>query len=262
MKNIKVVIADDNKEFRDILYEYLNNKDDIEVVGAASNGREAIEIIMEATPDIAILDVIMPQIDGLGVLESINSKQMAKKPQFIMLSAVALEKITLKALALGAEYYIVKPFNLEVLVSRIRQLYGSNSGAIIRSSTVTAPKIAKEFGSLEEQVTSIIHEVGIAAHLKGYHFIRDAVMMAVEDANVINSITKVLYPSIALQHKTSSSKVERAIRHAIKVAWTRQNVDRTNSMFGYTVNIEKGKPTNSEFIAMVADKLRLERKAG
>jgi two-component system, response regulator, stage 0 sporulation protein A len=262
MKTIRVLIADDNNEFRDILAEYLNNQIDIEVVGAASDGREAIDMIKKKIPDIAVLDVIMPHLDGLGVLESINSTQMAKKPQIIMLSAIGQEKVTKKAIALGAEYFIVKPFDLEVLVSRIRQLMGSNSGSVIRSNNVNIPKNAYASRSLEEEVTSIMNEIGIPPHIKGYRFIRDAVMMVVNDNNIINSITKILYPSVARDHKTTPSRVERAIRHAIEVAWSRGKVDKINSIFGYTVNLEKGKPTNSEFVAMVADMLILKRKAG
>lgn len=265
MKNIKVVIADDSREFRDILSEYLNSQDDIEIVGAASDGREAVDMIKKKTPDIAILDVIMPHLDGLGVLEKINSIQMVKKPLFIMLSAIGQEKTTQKALALGAEYYIVKPFDLEVLVSRIRQLMGSNPSPVIRPNYSKNGNLSQNTysaRSLEEEVTSIIHQIGVPPHLKGYRFIRDAIIMVVEDNNVINSVTKILYPGIAHNHKTTPSRVERAIRHAIEVAWSKGQVDKINSIFGYSVNMDKGKPTNSEFIAMIADKLRLELKAG
>lgn len=262
-KKIQVVIADDNREFGDILCEYLANQNDIEVVGVARDGVEALDIITAKTPDIAILDIIMPHLDGLGVLEKINSIQMSKRPLFIILSAVGQDKITQRALALGAEYYVVKPFDMEVLVSRIRQLKDVNQSPIIKSEYVSDVKPAYHSSSpknLEAEVTSIMHEIGVPAHIKGYQYLRDAIMMVVKDLDIINSITKQLYPTIAREYNTTPSRVERAIRHAIEVAWSRGQVDAIDSLFGYTVSIGKGKPTNSEFIAMVADKLRLELK--
>lgn len=262
-KKIQVVIADDNREFGDILYEYLNSQSDIEVVGVARDGMEAYELITDKLPDIAILDIIMPHLDGLGVLEKVNATAIGKRPLFIILSAVGQDKITQRALALGAEYYVVKPFDMDVLVSRIRQLKDMNQAAVIKpeyavdyrtSHHVSSPK------NLEVEVTNIMHEIGVPAHIKGYQYLRDAIMMVVKDLDIINSITKQLYPTIAREYNTTPSRVERAIRHAIEVAWSRGQVDTIDSLFGYTVNIGKGKPTNSEFIAMVADKLRLELK--
>ncbi|HOQ38322.1 MAG TPA: sporulation transcription factor Spo0A [Acetivibrio sp.] len=261
---IQVVIADDNREFGDILYEYLNEKDDIEVVGVARDGIEAYDLIVEKLPDIAILDIIMPHLDGLGVLEKIGATALEKRPLFIILSAVGQDKITQRALALGAEYYVVKPFDMEVLVSRIRQLKNVNMSNVIRPESL-GTEIKPGFGApkpknLEAEVTSIMHEIGVPAHIKGYQYLRDAIMMVVKDLDVINSITKLLYPTIAKEYNTTPSRVERAIRHAIEVAWSRGQIDTIDSLFGYTINIGKGKPTNSEFIAMVADKLRLEMK--
>jgi two-component system, response regulator, stage 0 sporulation protein A len=262
-KKIQVVIADDNREFGDILYEYLNNQSDIEVIGVARDGLEAYEEIVTKMPDIAVLDIIMPHLDGLGVLEKVNSTQISKRPLFIMLSAVGQDKITQRALALGAEYYVVKPFDMDVLVSRIRQLKDINQSAVI-TTNYSSDKKPQHFSSaprnLEVEVTSIMHEIGVPAHIKGYQYLRDAIMMVVKDLDVINSITKQLYPGIAREYNTTPSRVERAIRHAIEVAWSRGQVDTIDSLFGYTVNLGKGKPTNSEFIAMVADKLRLEMK--
>lgn len=264
-KKIQVVIADDNREFGDILYEYLNNQNDIEVVGIARDGVEAYELITSKLPDIAILDIIMPHLDGLGVLEKIGATAMAKRPLFIILSAVGQDKITQRALALGAEYYVVKPFDMDVLVSRIKQLRSIAQANVIKSDYnadfrqsyhVHVPQTK----NLEAEVTNIMHEIGVPAHIKGYQYLRDAIIMVVKDLDVINSITKLLYPSIAKEYNTTPSRVERAIRHAIEVAWSRGQVDTIDSLFGYTVNIGKGKPTNSEFIAMVADKLRLELK--
>jgi len=264
-KKIQVVIADDNKEFGDILCEYLDSQEDIEVIGIARDGLEAYDLIIEKTPDIAILDIIMPHLDGLGVLEKINSTEMTKRPLFIILSAVGQDKITQRALALGAEYYIVKPFDMDVLVSRIRQLKDVyKSLPIIKSDyTGSVGKVSQrptQQKSLEIEVTNIMHEIGVPAHIKGYQYLRDAIMMVVKDLDIINSITKQLYPSIAKEYNTTPSRVERAIRHAIEVAWSRGQIDAINSLFGYTISGVKGKPTNSEFIAMIADKLRLELK--
>ncbi|HEX9059292.1 MAG TPA: sporulation transcription factor Spo0A [Clostridia bacterium] len=261
-KEIQVVIADDNREFGDILYEYLNNQDDIEVVGLARDGIEACDLITSKTPDIAILDIIMPHLDGLGVLEKINMVQMDKRPLFIILSAVGQDKITQRALSLGAEYYVVKPFDMDVLVSRIRQLKNNLQGPVIRTEPTRPSHHHITAKNVEAEVTSIMHEIGVPAHIKGYQYLRDAILMVIKDLDVINSITKQLYPTIAREYNTTPSRVERAIRHAIEVAWSRGQVDAIDSLFGYTVNLGKGKPTNSEFIAMVADKLRLEMKAG
>lgn len=262
-KKIQVLIADDNKEFGEILYEYLSNQDDIEVVGIAKDGLEACDMILSKTPDIAILDIIMPHLDGLGVLERINAANMKKRPLSIILSAVGQDRITQKALALGAEYYIIKPFDMDVLVSRIRQLKESFTQSTSRSELPLTHKMIHHSSpskNLEVEVTSIMHEIGVPAHIKGYQYLRDAIMMVVKDMEVINSITKLLYPSIARNYNTTPSRVERAIRHAIEVAWSRGQVDTIDALFGYTINIGKGKPTNSEFIAMIADKLRLELK--
>lgn len=274
-KKIEVLIADDNREFGDILCEYLSNQNDIEVVGLARDGLEAVDLILQNTPDIAILDIIMPHLDGLGVLEKIAASSLEKKPLFIVLSAVGQDKITQRALALGAEYYIVKPFDMDVLVNRIRQLKDNTyvpSVSSSLSSSISSHKsdfvnnekrpvhIVNTSRSLEVEVTNIMHEIGVPAHIKGYQYLRDAIMMVVKDLDVINSITKLLYPSIAKDYNTTPSRVERAIRHAIEVAWGRGQVEAIDALFGYTVNIGKGKPTNSEFIAMIADKLRLEMK--
>lgn len=262
-RKIQIVIADDNKEFSDILCEYLGSQGDIEITGVAKDGNEACEMIVARMPDIAILDIIMPHLDGLGVLEKMRTIPLKKRPLFIILSAVGQDKITQRALALGAEYYIVKPFDMEVLVSRIRQLKDFNNSPVIRSEysmESRTPYHAPVQRNLEVEVTNIMHEIGVPAHIKGYQYLRDAIMMVVKDLDVINSITKQLYPSIAHAYNTTPSRVERAIRHAIEVAWSRGQMEAIDTLFGYTVSIGKGKPTNSEFIAMVADKLRLEMK--
>ena len=252
-QKISVLLADDNREYCDVVSSYLNKQDDIEVVGVCYDGYEALEKIQQLQPDIAIIDGIMPRLDGLGLLEKLGSVQMESPPVCIMLSAMLEEKITQKALELGAAYYIAKPFDMESLVSRIRQMQGSGS----------APIGLKPSSSLniETRVTNILHEIGVPAHIRGYHYMRSAIVMAVDDIDVLNYITKELYPSIAKKCNTTPSRVERAIRHAIEVAWSRGRVDAIDSIFGYTVSNNKGKPTNSEFIALIADRLRLELKA-
>lgn len=261
---IKVVIADDNVEFGEVLREYLNTQEDIEVLGLASDGIKALDMINEYNPDMVILDIIMPNLDGLGVLEKMRSMQIAKKPLFIVLSGVGQDKITQKALSLGAEYYIIKPFDMDILVSRIRELKTVNTNLLNTQTVSGSPSGTRHLSAknLEVEVTNIIHEIGVPAHIKGYQYLRDAIMMVVNEIDLINSITKQLYPNVAELHNTTPSRVERAIRHAIEVAWNRGQIETINSLFGYTINVGRGKPTNSEFIAMIADKLRLELKAG
>ena len=267
-EKITVLIADDNKEFSKTLATYLGNEKDMEVVAIAKDGIEAVEKVLELSPDVAILDVIMPNLDGLGVLERINNNNMKKKPICIMLSAVGQDKITQKSIALGADYYVVKPFDIELLIKRIREIKNfkpmPNNNFLARENSRTYIEInnQKEGDSnLEALVTNMIHEVGVPAHIKGYQYLREAIIMVVNDIDIINQITKGLYPQIAQKFATTPSRVERAIRHAIEVAWGRGEPSVMENIFGYTVSAVKGKPTNSEFIAMIADKLRLELKS-
>ena len=226
-------------------------------------------MITNNEPDIALLDVIMPHLDGIGVLEKMNTISNDKKPTCIMLSAVGQDKITQKAVNLGAEYYVVKPFDIELLIKRIRELKnfkpGQNMnsfiGREIKPQYVEIASNEKTQENLEALVTNIIHEVGVPAHIKGYQYLREAIIMVVNDIDVINQITKSLYPKIAYKFNTTPSRVERAIRHAIEVAWGRGDQKIVENIFGYTISAAKGKPTNSEFIAMIADKLRLELKS-
>ncbi|EEG78308.1 sporulation transcription factor Spo0A [Dethiobacter alkaliphilus] len=252
---LKVFVADDNREFSDLLVEYLEQQPDIDIVGKAYNGKETMELIADNPPDVLLLDIIMPHLDGLGVLEQIGS--MDARPKVIMLTAFGQEDITRKAVELGASYYILKPFNMDVLVERIR-LLGNGQAPAPSVSTLSRPV---KRSSLESDVTNIIHEIGIPAHIKGYHYLREAIMMVVEEVDLLGSVTKILYPRIAEKYDTTSSRVERAIRHAIEVAWSRNNIETIKKFFGYTINTERGKPTNSEFIALVADRLRLYGKS-
>ena len=269
-EKITVLIADDNQEFSHTLANYINSQEDMEIIGMAKDGNEALEMIKNVTPDVVLLDVIMPHLDGLGVLENIKSNGNAQKPICIMLSAVGQDKITQKAITLGAEYYVVKPFDIELLIKRIREIkfYKPNQtlNNFITSQTkqsyIELPKDSgKKEDNLEALVTNIIHEVGVPAHIKGYQYLREAIIMVVNDIDVINQITKSLYPKIAFKFHTTPSRVERAIRHAIEVAWGRGQQEVVENIFGYTISAAKGKPTNSEFIAMIADKLRLELKS-
>lgn len=262
-EKIKVFIADDNAEFVSTLVTYIDSQNDMEVIATCRDGVEAIDKILECDPDIAILDVIMPQLDGLGVLEAITEK-MDYIPICIMLSAVGQDKVTAKAMCLGAQYYVVKPFEMEVLVKRIRDLVNNHTEeslpTITKDGKTTYIEVEGKNLNLEAKVTNIIHDVGVPAHIKGYQYLREGIIMAVNNADIINQITKQLYPDLAKKYKTTPSRVERAIRHAIEVAWTRGQIEAMESIFGYTINSNRGKPTNSEFIAMIADKLRLEIK--
>lgn len=262
-RKIKIVIADDNKEFCNILSEYLKKQNDLEVVGIAKDGMEALKLLSQESPDVLVLDIIMPHLDGLGVLERLNSSDSTSIPKIIVLSAVGQDKITQRAINLGADYYVVKPFELDVFANRIRQMFNSvlNSHEIRRPVSLTEEQTTTFINNnLEAEITNIIHEIGVPAHIKGYLYLREAIFMVVNDIELLSAVTKELYPSIAKKFNTTASRVERAIRHAIEVAWSRGQVDTINKIFGYTIHNAKGKPTNSEFIAMVADKLRLKQK--
>jgi two-component system response regulator (stage 0 sporulation protein A) len=232
--------------------DFFSKQDDLEICGIAYNGLEAIDIIKEHKPDIAILDIIMPHLDGIGVLEKLASGIVSKRPKVIMLTAFGQESVTQRAVELGADYYVLKPFDFSVLATRVRQL--SDGITVNQYISVSKPK------NLDVAVTNIIHEMGVPAHIKGYHYLRDAILMVINEVNLLGAVTKELYPMIAEKYHTTPSRVERAIRHAIELAWDRGNVEMMTKYFGYTINLDRGKPTNSEFIAMVADKLRIEAK--
>ena len=264
---ISVLIADDNKEFCNILNDYLLNQRDIVVTGIAKDGIEALRLIEEKKPDLVILDIIMPHLDGLGVLERLNNSENERMPRIIVLSAVGQDKITQRAITLGADYYVVKPFDMEVFTKRIRQMF--NNTISNEDTRRTVPfmdnternlRPRNDANNLENEITNIIHEIGVPAHIKGYMYLREAITMVVNDMELLSAVTKELYPNIAKKFNTTASRVERAIRHAIEVAWSRGQVETINKLFGYTIHNDKGKPTNSEFIAMVADKLRLKNR--
>lgn len=260
---IKVCVVDDNRELVGLLEEYISAQEDMEVVGVAHNGQECLQLLQDKNPDVLVLDIIMPHLDGLGVLEKMRALTLEKSPNVIMLTAFGQEDVTKKAVDLGASYFILKPFDMENLVSNIRQVSGKASPILKRSnsSSVRSSSPENKGRNLDANITSIIHEIGVPAHIKGYLYLREAISMVYNDIELLGSITKVLYPDIAKKYNTTASRVERAIRHAIEVAWSRGNIDSISSLFGYTVSMSKAKPTNSEFIAMVADKLRLEHRA-
>ncbi len=261
MGKITVAIVDDNERIVNLLETILKEDDDVEVVGKADNGIDALTIIKEKNPDVVLLDLIMPKLDGLGVLEKVkHNSDFKKTPAFIVVTAIGQEGVTENAFDLGASYYIMKPFDNNIILSRIKQIKGESR--LVDNHRVSTFENKSNYmeRNLETDVTNIIHEIGVPAHIKGYQYLRDAIMMSVNDSEMLNSITKLLYPSIAKQHKTTPSRVERAIRHAIEVAWSRGKMDTIDDLFGYTVSNGKGKPTNSEFVALIADKIRLEYK--
>ena len=261
MEHLSVAIADDNQRILDMLDDIIQTDKELDLVGKAKNGEEMCQIIKDRQPDVVLLDLIMPKMDGLGVMDAVNhDKTLKKRPYFIIVTAVGQERITEDAFNKGAMYYVMKPFKNEVILERIKQVTQKGRTSYIHGLDAAAQSPEQEEANLETRVTDMIHEIGIPAHIKGYHYLRDAIMMAVEDMDVLNAVTKVLYPTVAKHHQTTASRVERAIRHAIEVAWSRGKLDTLDELFGYTVSNGKGKPTNSEFIALIADKLRLEYK--
>ncbi len=238
---IKLMIVDDDEEFLTSVGAYFADKNDYEVVATATNGEEALEKLSAADPDVVLLDIVMPRLDGYGVLEKIGRER-----RVIVMSALSSGSFVTKAIDLGAKYFLMKPFRFQQLEARIVECMKSSAAVRIKNK------------SLEEKITNIFITVGIPAHIKGYQFLREAIKMAIDNPDVINSITKRLYPEVARRFDTSPSKVERAIRHAIEVAWNRGKIENINSLFGVRVYSHNEKPTNGEFIALVADKMLLE----
>ncbi|MBQ4650847.1 MAG: sporulation transcription factor Spo0A [Firmicutes bacterium] len=269
VKKIKIGIVDDNMDFCDVVCEYLRSQENMEIMFVANDGLAAIkEMESGKCPDVLILDLIMPHLDGFGVLEALNNMELAEYPRVIMTSAIGQDTIIQKAMALGAQYYLVKPVNMNLLVKRLNQL---ETGSETRIRPVTMQSNLKRAlvfrdsllnNDLEIDITNLIHEIGVPAHIKGYQYLRDAITLVVSNMDLLSAVTKELYPMVATINNTTPSRVERAIRHAIELAWNRGKMETLEALFGYTVQQQKGKPTNSEFIAILADKLRLERKVG
>ena len=251
----KILVVDDSQEVREKLGAMLKEMPEVELIGTAANGMCAIDMIANKKPDLVLLDIIMPQLDGFGVMEYLVEHNIM--PEVIVISALTQENFIFRALNLGAKYYIAKPFESESVKGRIRDVISLKKGI----SPVSINKENRSASSIDEKISSVFISIGIPAHIKGYHFLREAVKMVVENPDSINRITKELYPGIARKFNTSSSKVERAIRHAIEVAWTRGKIENINELFGFKVYGKNDKPTNGEFIALIADKLTLENLA-
>lgn len=254
---IKVLLADEEKEFNEVLGGYLRKESDMSVVGLTSDGQEALVLIEKYNPDVVVLGSIMPRLDGLGVLERVNL--LEKKPKVIMLTNIRSAYYVQRAFDNHAVDVLLKPFDVQALIGRIR-LASKDEPVNITQAALESVNPTTQKRDYELEVTEVLHQMGIPAHVKGYQYLRDAILYIMDDINLLGAVTKELYPLVGEKYNTSASRVERAIRHAIELAWSRGNVDMMVKYFGYTINTEKGKPTNSEFIAMVADKIRLSMK--
>lgn len=250
--NAKILLCDENAEERKRIIDFMT-KSGFHYVDETSGGHTAMEKLQTGCYDIAIIDLWIPELDGIGIIRSISSSQMQKKPSFILMSPINKQSVLVEASEAGADICLLKPIDNSSLVAHINSLlrHRSKRDSISNLSTLN---------DMEAQVTKIIHQIGVPAHIKGYQYLRTAILMTIEDNEIINSVTKVLYPTVAKKYQTTTSRVERAIRHAIEVAWDRGDIDTLNSYFGYTIQNSRGKPTNSEFIAMIADNLRLKYK--
>ena len=249
MDQIKVVVADASEEFRRLLLEGFNSESGFLVVGDTGDGQEAVELCQRYQADVIVMDMLLSSMDGVEVLNAIS--ELTPRPRALVLSTFATGSIADLAAAKGADYFMLKPCKTTSVIERVRQM-----------TTASRPGAdpAADSRRLESTVTAIIHEIGVPAHIKGYQYLREAILIVVEDMEVINAVTKILYPEVAKRFGTTSSRVERAIRHAIEVAWDRGDLETLQKYFGYTVSNAKGKPTNSEFIAMIADRLQLQRR--
>lgn len=253
---LKVIIADDSADFVNVLHGCLAEKENIKIVGTASDGFELITLVKDTQPDIVVTDTLLPHKDGLAAIHAMDQLPLKKRPAYYVVSSFSSDNIVGEAMELGAVYFTVKPCDAQDLADRIAR------HNITEVRFVNGKKALDQELDIEMRVTQIIHDIGVPAHIKGYQYLRESIIMTIHDMENINAITKVLYPTVAKRFKTTSSRVERAIRHAIEVAWDRGNVETLNDFFGYTVSNSKGKPTNSEFISMIADRIRLERKVG
>ena len=249
-KHTTVIIADSAEDFCHALSGALQHTDGFQVLGTATDGEQVIRMVTERKPAVLVLDMMLPKKDGISVLKMIHS--LPERPLVLATSGFITDYVTSCVASLGVQYLMLKPCDVSAIVERLQEIRGDDRKKLpVKGSNQT---------SIESMVTSIIHEIGVPAHIKGYQYLREAIILAVEDMDVINAITKVLYPQVAKTFQTTPSRVERAIRHAIEVAWDRGDLDTLQRFFGYTVSNTKGKPTNSEFIALIADKLQLQLK--
>ena len=245
----KVILADAGEEFRALLRQTVEKTGEFQVVGTTGDGMELLRLVGEQKPDLVVMDLVLPGLDGMGVLRRLSELPAEARPRVIVLSAFARPEVIQEASGLGVFYFMPKPCTEESLLERMRRACGQ------------AELPALDEPALEDMITDIIHEIGVPAHIKGYQYLREAILIAVKDMDVINAVTKVLYPEVAKRFATTPSRVERAIRHAIEVAWDRGDLETLQKFFGYTVSNTKGKPTNSEFIAMIADRLQLRLRS-
>ncbi len=253
-KKVKILITEEDEDFCRSCRDSLTMQD-FSLSFVKKDGAELLSTIFETKPDVVLGSAFLSTLDMIGVIEKAKSSLGDSIPLFMIIVPTNNEILEQELLTAGAAYCFIKPVNFSALSERIRSFYINSAGTVVSAAS-------KEPSNIEVIVTDIIHQIGVPAHIKGYHYLREAILMAVDDIDIMNSVTKCLYPSVAKQHGTTSSRVERAIRHAIEVAWDRGDVDVLNSYFGYTIHSGKGKPTNSEFIALIADKLRIGTKVG
>lgn len=258
MDKISVLIVDDNQTLVRLMVDFLSRKQDIEIVGTAKDGMEAVDLIASVVPDVVLMDIVMPRMDGFGALDALSRMNLGKRPRVIMVTGLTRDDFIARAMNMGADYYMIKPFDMHTLYTRIREVANQNDITAYAGDEAVLP--TGEI-TIDEKVTNIFLSIGIPAHIKGYAYLREAVRMVVEDHDVINRITKELYPGIAKRFSTTSSKVERAMRHAIEVAWSRGRLDSVNRIYGYKVFSAEDKPTNGEFIALIADKVSMRQSA-
>ena len=247
----KILICDENTEERKKIYDFFL-KSGFHFVEEAASGDAALEKMTKGGYDLLIVDLWVSGIDGIGLIRTLHSKNFTKRPSVILMSPINKQSVLIEASEAGADVCMLKPFELSTLLDHAK--------SILKMRSRNTPSELSENADLESRVTKVIHQIGVPAHIKGYQYLRTAILMTMENNEIINSVTKVLYPTVAKKYGTTTSRVERAIRHAIEVAWDRGDVDTLNSYFGYTIQNSRGKPTNSEFIAMIADNLRLKYK--
>lgn len=256
-KKLKIIVSDDSSELGQACSKAFKAYG-MSVLLCPKDGKALLKAIKEHSPDVILADVFMPGLDILGVLDGIKKLKLQNEPLVMAMSAFDNTRLEKELLDGGVDYYFLKPFDASTVAERIIQLSGrknQNVPLVIRNTAISDPQ-------LEVMITDIMHQIGVPAHIKGYHYLREAIILSIKNTELVNSVTKLLYPTVAKNHATTASRVERAIRHAIEVAWDRGDLDVLNAYFGYTIQNERGKPTNSEFIAMISDKLRLKLKIG
>ncbi|RNF41083.1 sporulation transcription factor Spo0A [Planococcus salinus] len=252
MNTIRIAVADDNRELVDLLSDYLNSQPEMEVVAKAYNGHACIEMLKDHPIDVLVLDIVMPHLDGIGALAAIKQDEKLRDIEVIMLSAFGQESIMSQAVQYGASYFLMKPFEPERLAVQINHIMYNGSEKHPEENQVL---------SIEEQITNVVKEVGVPPHLKGYGYLKQAISLVLDNPAILNKVTKSLYPAIAGTYDTTPARVERSIRHAIEIVWTRGDIQHISKIVGYSNEHLQSKPTNSEFIAMLSDSIPLEDSA-